>query len=315
MKSTRSACLALTCGAFLSMFSLPALAKTLCVNPSGSNGCSSKIQVAVNNASANDVIQVAAGTYKEYVTIWKPLSLIGASSESTIIDATSLAHGIFVDGFDYPGLINVTIANFTIKNAQFEGVLVVSTTDVIIRNNQVLDNDKSEGLKFTGATTGCPNQPGNMVYENNETGDCGGAIHLIGAVNSILSSNVVIGNADGVLISDETAESRGNLLIGNTVSNNPLECGIVLASHPPTGHDKPPFAPHHGVDFNTVAGNISTDNGVIVGGSGVGLFSDGNGQGKVIYNVVVGNKLVGNGLEASPSILTWDPPLAFPPTI
>lgn len=297
MKATRfNALWALACTVPLVMFSSTAAAKTLCVNPTGSHGCSSKIQTAVNNASANDVIQVAAGRYKEYVTIWKPLSLIGAGSNSSVIDATGLPHGIFVDGFDHPGLNNVTIAGIKIENALFEGLLVVSARDVTIRGNEVVDNDRSGGLEFTGATTGCPDQPGNGVYENDETGDCGGAIHLIGTVDSILANNYISGNADGLLISDETGESYNNLVTHNTVKDNPLECGIVLASHPPKGHASPPFANHFGVDHNTVADNISSGNGVQVGGSGVGLFSDGNGTGRVTGNVVIGNQLTGNGL-------------------
>lgn len=289
-----SSFLSIACGVLVAAFCSPALAKTWCVNPSGSGGCSKTIQSAVNHAMPNDVIRVASGSYNEDVTIWQPVVLMG--SGHSVINATGLAHGIFVDGFDHSGLNNVTISGFTVKNALFEGILIVSASDVTVRNNSVIDNDASQGLSFTGATTGCPDQPGDMVYENDETGDCGGAIHLIGTVGSVISNNYISRNADGILVSDETAESRNNLLVGNTVVNNPLECGIVLASHPPTGHDTAPFAPHHGVDSNTVAGNVSKYNGVQVGGSGVGLFSDGKGQGRVTGNVIIGNKLIGNGL-------------------
>ncbi len=110
------------------------------------------------------------------------------------------------------------------------------------------------------------------------------------------SGNLITGNADGVLISDETAESRDNLLIHNIIKNNPLECGIVLASHPPAGHTSPPFAPHYGVNHNTVSGNVSSGNGVKIGGSGAGMFSDGAGQGRVSDKVIIGNTLTNNGL-------------------
>ena len=53
--------------------------------------------------SPNDSINVAAGTYKETVTIGKPLSLIGADSSKVIIDATGLGNGIYVDGIDNKG--------------------------------------------------------------------------------------------------------------------------------------------------------------------------------------------------------------------
>jgi nitrous oxidase accessory protein NosD len=236
-----------SCFALIAALSDSASANTLCVKP-GSSTCFQTISSAVNAASRNDVIDVAPGTYKEYVTIGKPLSLIGADGDGSIIDATGLAHGIFVDGYDNPGLDDVTIAGFKVENALFEGILVVSASNVTIRDNKIVDNDKSSGLEFMmGVAAGCPDQPGNGIYENDETGDCGGALHLIGAVNGLVSGNYVAGNADGILISDETAESRNNLIIHNKFVNNPLECGIVLASHPPMGTFRPHLLPTTGL--------------------------------------------------------------------
>ena len=279
--------------ALATALSLPAVAATLCVNPIGSGGCYATIQSAVNHAAANDVITVHAGTYKEGVVIGIPLSLLGAGADRSIIDATNQPNGVLLDGFDHPGLANVVITGFTVENAQFEGILAVSASNNTISNNSVINNDRSSGLNFTGAANGCPGQP---VYETDETGDCGGAIHFIGVSNSTVSGNIITGNADGLLISDETAISAGNLVTGNTVTNNPLECGIVLASHPPVGSSGPFFAPHFGVVNNTVTNNVSQDNGVQVGGSGIGLFSDGNGPGRVSGNVISNNWLIHNGI-------------------
>lgn len=308
---------------FFALSAQPAAANTLCVNPTGTHGCYNSIQKAVNAASPNDVIQVAAGTYKEYVTIGKPLSLLGAGANqppfplppmpffgspsipafpppppggATVVDATGFPHGFFVDGFDNAGLHNVTIAGFTVENAVFEGILIVNSSDVTISNNNISNNDTSSGLMFTGAAMGCPGQPGNGQYETDETGDCGGALHLVGTKNSTVSGNFMTGNADGILISDDSAESSGNLLIHNIVLNNPLECGIVLASHDPAGSTAPYYASHYGVRRNTVAENISIGNGVQIGGSGVGLFSDGLGPGTVSGTVVIGNTLIHNGI-------------------
>lgn len=279
-----------------------ARAATLCVNPRGTHGCYASIQAAVNHAKASDTINVASGVYKEQVTIGMSLSLIGADADTTVIDATNLAHGVFVDGFDNPGLHNVTVAQFTVQHALFEGILAVSASDVTIRDNHIINNDTTPNLNFTGALTGClgPDdktpQPGSGTYENDETGDCGGALHLVGTSHSIVSGNLVTGNADGLLISDETAESHHNLVTHNVFKDNPLECGIVLASHPPAGFSGPPFPPHFGVDHNTVEENVSTANGVRIGGSGAGMFSDGAGQGRVSGNVIIHNKLTDNGL-------------------
>jgi Right handed beta helix region len=300
MYQPRSLTCVVTCWAVVAFLAPSVAAKTLCVNPAGSGACYSTISAAVSNASPYDVINVEAGTYKEEVAVGIPLSLIGAAPDKSVIDATGLAHGIFVDGFDNPGLRNVTIQNLTVENANFEGILVVSASNINIGDSSILDNDKSPGLSFTGQYQGCPGQPGNGVYENDETGDCGGAIHFIGTSYSTVSGNLITGNADGVLISDETGESHHNLLIHNVIKNNPLECGIVLASHPPTGSvvspTITPTSPHHGVDHNIVRENLSSDNGVQIGGSGVGFFSDGAGPGRVSGNVVIHNWLIHNGI-------------------
>ena len=281
--------LVLGCGLALTA---PSAAATLCVNPSGSHGCYSKIQSAVNAATPGSVIHVAAGTYKEQVTVGKRLELIGAGAGHAIIDATNHPHGVLVDGYHHHGLTDVSVIGFTVKNALYEGILVVSAVQVTIGDNHILNNDKI-GPAFTGANNGCKGQP---AYETDETGDCGGGLHFIGTSYSLVSGNYITGNGDGFLISDETAESRDNLVIHNVVVDNPLECGIVLASHPPVGAMPPAFARHHGVNHNTVTENVSTDNGVKVGGSGVGLFSDGAGQGSVSGNIILRNKLTGNGL-------------------
>jgi hypothetical protein len=219
-----------------------------------------------------------------------PVSLVGAAERASIIDATGQPNGVLIDGYDNPGLRNVTVSGFTVENALFEGILAVSASTVTLSNNSVIHNDTTPGLNFTGLPNGCPSQP---PYETDETGDCGGAIHLIGVTNSTVSGNYVTANADGILISDETGASQGNVVTQNRIINNPLECGIVLASHPPVGNIG---GPHHGVFGNTVSGNVSVGNGVAIGGAGVGLFSDGIGQGRVSDNVIRDNVLLGNGL-------------------
>jgi parallel beta-helix repeat protein len=280
------------CAILISAFVQSAAAATLCVNTAGSAGCYSKIQTAVSHASPFDVIRVAHGTYNEDVTIGIPLSLLGAGAGNTVIDASGLANGIYVDGYDNPGLHHVTVSGFTVKNAQYEGVLVVSASDVTVSGNHIVDNDKF-GPVFNPVASGCAGQP---AFETDENGDCGGGLHLMGVSNSIVSGNQLESNADGILISDETAESHDNLLIHNTVKDNQLECGIVLASHPPVDSAPPYYAPHFGIDHNTVADNISANNGVKVGGAGVGLFSDGNGPGRTSDNVIIRNTLTGNGI-------------------
>jgi parallel beta-helix repeat protein len=265
-------------------------AATLCVNPGGTGGCSPTIGAAVKAASANDTIKVAAGTYKEDVVIGGALSLVGAGQNTAIIDATSLSNGVYIDGLDNPGLNNVVVTGFTVKNANFEGILVTNSSSVTVWDNRVVDNNKA--LNLSGSAPGCTGEPS---FETDESFDCGGGIHLMGVDHSIIADNIIERNADGILLSDDTGTTHDNLITGNEVKDNPFDCGIVLASHPPGPGSK---APHLGVNHNTIANNESVHNGFQVpgAGAGVGIFADGTGPGLATGNVIVHNELKNNGL-------------------
>ncbi len=260
-------------------------AATLCVNPAGSAGCLTTIGAAVAAASPGDTIQVAAGTYKEDVTISKTLALIGAGSATTIIDATGLANAINIDGSSAApgsGVSGVVVSGFTAENANFQGIVAHNASFVTISNNQVLNNNK--GLDISGAAPTCPGL--DVEFEPGEDFDCGEGINLSGVDHSVVSNNVSQHNSGGILISDDTGATHDNVISGNLVSDNGYACGITMASH--TGA---------GVYHNTVTGNQSLRNGLLVPGegAGVGIFAAGPGA-QTYGNVVVNNTITGNGL-------------------
>jgi pectin methylesterase-like acyl-CoA thioesterase len=88
------------------------------VNPGGTAGCFSSINAAIAAASPNDTVKVAVGTYKEDVVIGKALSLIGAGSGTTAIDAAGLANGVYIDGIDNPGLAIVVVGGVSSAKCQ-----------------------------------------------------------------------------------------------------------------------------------------------------------------------------------------------------
>jgi parallel beta-helix repeat protein len=262
-----------------------AAAATLCVNPGGTHGCFSKINDAVAAAKPHDTIKVAAGTYAEDVVIGKPLSLVGENPKNTIIDATSLSNALYIDGLDNPKLSDVVVKGFTAENANFEGILVTDASNITIWDNYVLNNDKA--LNVQKGT--CPGIP---PFETAEAFDCGEGLHLIGAAFSTVANNTVEGNSGGILISDDTAPIHDNLISGNMVKDNTLDCGITIASHPPF-MGKAPFGIYH----NTISGNVSTGNGTAVkgAGAGVGIFDSVPGTSNR-GNVIINNRLTHNGL-------------------
>jgi hypothetical protein len=257
-----------------------AQAATLCVNPTGASGCQSTIGKAVSAASPGDTIQVAAGTYKEAVTIGMPLSLIGAGSTTTIIDATGLGNGILIDGVNNSGLSGIVITGFTVQNANFQGILVENASNVTIWANQILKNDQA--LNTSGSTPTCPGLPG--ALQKGEGMDCGEGLHFTGVDHSVVTNNVIENNSGGFLLSDDTGATFSNVITGNTVANNVLDCGITIASHVGKG-----------VYQNTISNNQVMNNGTKGQGAGVGIFAPGPGS-KAYGNIVVNNTITGNGL-------------------
>jgi parallel beta-helix repeat protein len=264
----------------------PAGAATLCVNPGGKGGCFATIGAAVAAASKGDTIQVAPGKYAEGdIIIGKSLSLIGANSSNTIIDATGKGNGIYIDGLDNAGLSEVVVTGFTIQNAKFEGILVTNASSVTISDNHVVSND----LALVPSVPTCPGQP---PFETNEDFDCGEGIHLSAVDHSTVANNLMENNSGGILLSDDTGRTHDNLITGNIARNNPFDCGITLASHALAAG-----LAGRGVDHNTISNNESSGNGLAVegAGAGVGLFVAGGGL-ETAGNVVIGNRLTGNGL-------------------
>jgi nitrous oxidase accessory protein NosD len=186
--------------ALLGSSAYAACAATLCVNPGGTSGCKSTITAAVNAASPGDTVLIAPGTYAEDVIVKQSVSLIG-SNRATIIDASGLPNGIFIDGMSSApgaGISDVVISGITVRNANFEGILVANASDVSVTANLVTRNDKA----LDASTGKCINI--DTSFETNEGGDCGEGIHLMGVDHSTVLRNEVAHNAGGILITDET---------------------------------------------------------------------------------------------------------------
>ncbi|MGH9591004.1 MAG: DUF1565 domain-containing protein, partial [Terracidiphilus sp.] len=161
---------------------LVANAATLCVNRRGTSGCKTTITAAVSAASPGDTILVAPGIYPEDVIIKQSVSLIG-SNRATVIDASGLPNGIFIDGMassPKAGVSNVVISGITVRNANFEGILVASASDVSLTGNLVTGNDKS--LDISAGTCGNID----TSFETNEQEDCGEGVHLMGVDHSTI---------------------------------------------------------------------------------------------------------------------------------
>ena len=302
----------LLAGLFVAAPGVAASGMTLYVSPGGAAGgadtsCDTAayttIDGAVSAAAAGDTVIVCAGTYKEEVAVSKALTLLGRGAT---IDATGLDNGVKISAS------NVTLTGFTVENATGEGILAQQPTPVMgpmvdgtqlytgvpithikISRNLVQHNDQG-GLPANVATTTYPE----CQESGNIPGDCGEGIHLWSVADSSVLLNTVTGNIGGILLTDEFGPTHGNLIAGNVVTDNALDCGITLPSHnlainPQTLKFMPSFG---GVYDNVVRNNITSGNG----GAGVGIFAPFPGAASY-DNVVEGNAISGNG-EAGVSL-------------
>src|SRR5205823_7866268 len=159
------------CAAFSAATADSASAAVLCVGANQPAGCFSTITAAIAAANPGDTVQVAPGLYREQVVINKSLSLIGADTANTIIDAggsnrTSGGNGvgIYIDGMDNltpakkliggTGLTEVVVQGFTVINAQFEGILVTNASNITLLENHVTRSNT--GLQVPTNPGGCP---------------------------------------------------------------------------------------------------------------------------------------------------------------
>jgi parallel beta-helix repeat protein len=247
------------------------------------------IAAAISAATAGDTVAVCAGTYPGGVVVSKQLSIVGLGRP--VIDATGDNNGVDV------AASGSKVQGFTVENAIGEGILVglavAPVSNVTISGNTVRHNDRGNPTGAPITTSAYPQ----CNAANDVPGDCGEGIHLANASHSTVAGNTVFDNSGGILLSDDTGSTYGNLVAFNNVTGNSLDCGITIASHLPEVFGG-------GVHDNTVLANRVTNNGVSGQGAGVLLATGvpGNvpgipGIGGAVYNnLVEGNYLAGNGL-------------------
>jgi copper-binding protein NosD len=259
------------------------------------------IQSAVNAARPGGTVVVCPGTYHEQVVLTKPVSLEG---QRATIDEAGVTPTFQVT---LPGLGTQTIyaavvmvssgirfSGFTVDHAQGEGILAAGLggdiSGISISDSAVVHNDLGFGVS---------NSPYFQCAAMGQApGDCGEGVHFTGVAYSSIKDSFIAYNAGGVLLSDDTGPTHGNLVAGNVVTGNKTDCGITVPGHNPnalssTGQPQPSVA---GVYDNVIRGNVVTNNGVKGEGAGV-LFANAQAGTASYDNLVQGNYIAGNGLS------------------
>jgi nitrous oxidase accessory protein NosD len=258
------------------------------------------IQAALNAASAGGTVVVCPGTYHEQVVIKKPVSLEG--KRATIDEAgVTPTFKVTIPGLGtktiYAAVVMVSsgigFSGFTVTHAQGEGILAAGLgrdlSGISISDSAVVHNDLGFGVK---------NSPYfQCAGMGTEPGDCGEGVHFTAVADSAIKGSLIADNAGGVLLSDDTGPTHGNLVAGNVVTGNATDCGITVPGHNPnalskTGQLQPSMG---GVYDNVIRGNTVTNNGVKGEGAGV-LFANAMAGTASYDNLVENNYISGNGL-------------------
>ncbi len=285
-------------------------AATRCVNRTGSGGCYSAIQSAVNAALPGDTILIQAGTYYQSVSVPADktgVKIIGVSKATVILDpgAPLGDNGITINAS------RVEVASLTIRNGASSAVCVLGD-DVVLR-----------GLNITG-----PNSAGinvvagawNVQILANEVHDTGIGI-LVGGFGAIIKGNTIThAQSFGISATGDAAQIAGNSvrLIGgmgisatgdgarvsaNDVRYAALTAVLVMGRYPTVERNTLSSAVA-GLRLTCVdcfGGSVLANTVTNVWGDGALIVADGPGllvQGNTISKARTGRALNGDGFKA-----------------
>ncbi|MHB8628131.1 MAG: right-handed parallel beta-helix repeat-containing protein [Aggregatilineales bacterium] len=292
-----------------SFYSLARAASTWYVDPAGSNvpscgtgpgaaACLTVSYAANTIASAGDTVHVDAGTYTEQVTIGKNLTLQGAGTGSTTIQAPSvlasdsLGRKVVVE---VNGGAVVTINGFTIAGpgpgacgSIDYGVYVIGGANLTFQHNvvhSIRDSSLSGcqtgfGLRIGSkalAQTGSGLVDNNNFYDNQK-----GAIVIDGpGVTATVSNNTVTGNGDTPVTTQNGIEvSRGAV---TTVSHNTVS-GFAF-----TGMQ---YAPAEAILVYNAGNTTVTNNTITASDIGINPLND---DGSTAVATITGNTVTERG--------------------
>ncbi len=255
---------------------------------------------AMSVVASTGTVMVEPGTYNEMVNITAPITLRSASSNpsDTVIDATGLSMGVFVNG---AGAAGARVMGFTVENANDHGIYAQDTSGVVIENNFVTNNGLSPNSHFSGEDkaveavgTSYVVIAKNTVVANlyggialNDNGPTNPGYFSPGIANpslgNLVTDNVVVGNKPHHCAIVVSAYNAGEGVINNIVSNNVViddQSGVIVAANVPDSQ-----AINNSVIFNTIMNN--GEGGVVIHANAAGAVVSGT--------LLVGNTFSGNG--------------------
>lgn len=254
------------------------------------------IQYAINHASTDDTVSVAAGTYTEQININKPLTLSGAGSDTTNIVSPDPSTMIIYDTFGsksptprYNGHrgTNIPVVRIAASNVNFKGfhVNLHDYTFLDVKGSYappLYSRGVAVLVDHVETVLGTPDTFTNIIIENNKIdglkfGDKGDAIKVL---------------------ANSTASIQNNLIYG--YGESAVECMAV---------DSPiraAFYPTCTVNNNIIYGGIGSGARGDSDFFGIGFWSGatGSADGNTIYNTP---DLYADGTACGAALNSWTP--------
>jgi parallel beta-helix repeat protein len=166
------------------------------------------IQEAIdaNETLDGQTIFVDAGTYYENVVVNKSISLVGAGSGSTIIDANGTGSAVEISN-------NVTLSGFTLRNAG-DGIQLDGGENCYISDNQIINNTYGINLECSVASPTFSVITRNYITESNI------GIYALEAYSTTITANTI---ANSSFMGIKLFASEYNTFFNNNFVNNSIQ--------------------------------------------------------------------------------------------
>ena len=180
------------------------------------------VQDAIDAASAQDVVEVCAGTFAERLVVsGKALVLRSADGPAdTVVDAGGVGRALTVTTAS-----PVTVEGLTFRNGWSStgagGNVQCERSNLLLRDNVLEDGEARRGAGL-GASLCTGRLEGNTFRDNRAT-DLGGGLYVEGTIDVLdnrFEANASDSDAGAAFVRDSFATIRGNTVIANTAEDD-----------------------------------------------------------------------------------------------